>query len=318
MPEDWGPKWLVVGGSGLLGSNFAMEARRAGPVAVTFLRHPVRFDGCVSLRMQACTDEEVFAAMKSMRPDWILNATGCTSLETCEANPSLARSMNAEVPRRLATAARAVGAGFVHVSSDGVFDGTRGNYTEQDSPVALNQYAASKILGEEMALDAFPDALVIRTNFYGWSNGIKPSYTEWLRDRASAGEPFPVFSDVRFNALLVNTLAQAIMDASERGASGLLHLGNSTPCSKLEFARSVDEEFAMGSQDLMRPVSVEDLGSSVKRPHDMTLNCARAEQLLGRPMPSMKDDLARLRELQAEGYIEKLKASVQGCNASEG
>jgi dTDP-4-dehydrorhamnose reductase len=307
-----------VGGSGLLGSNFALEARKRGPVAVTFFQHPVKFRGCMSFRTQVSDQEQVQETLNRVRPDWVLNATGCTDVDLCETNPDQAREMNADVPRRLALAAKAIGAGFVHISTDAVFDGRSGGYTEQDKPAPINEYGASKLLGEQMALDANPAALVIRTNFFGWSNGLKPSYSEWLYRRITDGQPFPVFADVWFNGLLANTLAVLIRESAERGARGLLHLGTSTPCSKLEFARALAEVFALDIDDRMRPVSVDDLGLKAARPHRINLNCSRAEQLLGRPMATLKNELKRLRELRDLGYVEELRSSVANSAASRG
>ena len=84
--------------------------------------------------------------------------------------------MNAEVPAFLAETAREIGSRFVHISTDAVFDGTVGNYySETDTPNPINEYAKSKLRGEQEALRFNPETLVLRVNIYGWNAQEKSS-----------------------------------------------------------------------------------------------------------------------------------------------
>jgi dTDP-4-dehydrorhamnose reductase len=89
-----------------------------------------------------------------------------------------------------------------------------------------------------------------------------------------------------------------------------VHLGNASPCSKLEFATAVAKTFGVEADKLILPTDVEEVGLYARRPHKTTLNCARAEGWLGQVMPNLKDDLIRLRELLGTDVVDELLNEV--------
>ncbi len=209
----------------------------------------------------------------------------------------------------LALAARDVGAGFVQISTDSVFDGARGGYRETDPTCPLNAYARSKLEAEERVLAVSPNSLIIRTNFFGWGTGLKPSYSEWLLTKLGAADPFPVFSDVSFNPLLTNTLATMVLDLAEQGRRGVVHLGSREPCTKLEFARMLAEIFGFDTTQAIRPTNFHAVSLRAPRPLQTNLNVQLAERLLSTPMPEIAGELVRLREL-APGLRSELRNST--------
>ena len=254
-------------------------------------------DGCSSIPLDIRDEHGIQKTMEKVRPRWVLHAAAMTNVDDCEKNPDEARKVNALAAANVAAAARDVRAGFVYISSDAAFDGSRGNYNENDPPSPVNCYGASKVLGEEMVQRVVPSALVVRTNLYGWSSRTKLSYSEWLLEKMRQGTRFPVFQDVHFNPLLTNTLAEMILKLAHRQCGGIVHLGNSTPCSKLEFARAVAKTFEVQAENLIQPIKVDEAGLGARRPHNTVLNCERAQKLFGCAMPNLEEDLARMRGL---------------------
>ena len=202
---------------------------------------------------------------------------------------------------------------MVHVSTDSVFDGGRGNYSEVDAASPLNAYARSKLEGEERVRAACPDALVIRANFFGWGIGSKPSYSEWLLAKLEAGAPFSVFSDVSFNPLLANTLAEMVLDLTEQPQRGLVHLGSRETCTKLEFASHLAKVFGNASTQSIRPTPVDTMRLAAPRPHNTSLDTRLAERLLGRAMPGLLEDLSLLRDSAPE-LRDELRKSTLGVH----
>lgn len=301
--------WIVFGASGLLGSNFVIEARKAANVWAAFCKHRVRFEHCRTIALDLRNAEEVIRLLESVRPTHVLNAAALTDVDYCELHPEEAREINAIAAENIAQAACRIGAKLVYVSTDSVFDGERGNYSEQDRTKPLNEYARSKLEGEQRTHAAHPEPLVVRTNMFGWGTGIKLSFSEWLSEGLEARRSLPIFNDVWFNPLLVNTLSKMILDLAEKPLRGVIHLATRKSCTKMEFAYKLADVFGFTSKHAFRPTPIEEVGLRARRPHDTSLDCQYAERLLGRPMPGLTEELFRLRHLAACGIRGELRSS---------
>ena len=121
------------------------------------------------------------------KPEVILHCAAIANMEACEANPQLAHEVNAVLPGRIAQVARKHEIQMIHISTDAVFDGTKGNYNESDTPHPLSVYARTKLEGENAVLSANPEALVARVNFYGWSVSGTRSLAEFFVNDVAKG-----------------------------------------------------------------------------------------------------------------------------------
>ena len=126
---------LVTGASGFLGRNFALEAVAAGHQVVGVVhRHSLNHPGIQTLGADLTAPSAAKALLDKLRPAWVVNCAALADVDECERNSGLARLLNVDVPRSLAAACAELGVGLVHISTDSVFDGKRGNYTESDNP----------------------------------------------------------------------------------------------------------------------------------------------------------------------------------------
>ena len=203
--------------------------------------------------------------------------------------------INVEATRRLASQTTRSGWRFVYISTDSVFDGARGDYSEDDVPAPVNVYARSKLAGEQAALAEAPDALIIRTNFYGQNRGAKLSLAEWLLDRLSAGTPIDGFDDVIFSPLFVNDLASFILKLTLAGQTGLFHLGASDHCSKYDFAMKIACAFQRDTS-LVTHSSIQSLGLAAKRPLNTSLDTRKASRALGCRLPAVDEGIQTFRQ----------------------
>ena len=206
----------------------------------------------------------------------------------------------------LATVAAHFGSQFVYISSDSVFDGTRGGYAEEDDVAPVNAYARSKLEGEIAVRSASPDSLVVRTNIYGWNMQPKASLAEWILSRLEAGSEVPGFQDVVFCPILVNDLGEVILEMLGRRLTGLFHVAGSEACSKYEFALRLAGMFGL-DRGLVRPTSVEHSALRAPRPKNTSLCTARVGRALDRPMPSLDAGLERFKALRDSGFVAHLK-----------
>jgi dTDP-4-dehydrorhamnose reductase len=132
------------------------------------------------MKLDLTSFKVVDSALRDFQPDVVIHTVGLTSVDGCEADPSLAYRLNVEAANYTARSARALGAKLVHISTDHLFNGTEPWRREEDAPYPLNMYATTKLQAEEVVLQACPDALVIRTNFFGWGTSIRASFSDWI------------------------------------------------------------------------------------------------------------------------------------------
>lgn len=211
-----------------------------------------------------------------LQPDLIIHCAAATDVEWCEKNPELAKTINEDTTVFLAERASEIEAKFVFTSTDNVFDGKSSNYSEADASGPLNSYAAGKIRTEQLVAQVNPDALIIRSYFYGYSPAGTRSLLEWVLIRATKANKVPGFTDSYFSPISVHDFAEALDAAICANTSSLLHMGSSDSISKYEFARMVMEVYRC-DMTLLQPITVDDIGLSADRPRNSSLNLKMLE-----------------------------------------
>lgn len=302
---------LVTGASGLLGSNLLLDFKKAGrDVAGVYGVHPVTLAGVKTGPLDLLDKPSIETLLNALRPTWIVNTAAATNVDWCEDHPVEARRLNAEAPGLLAAAALRRGARFLQISTDAVFDGQRGMNDENQAPAPINAYGRTKWEGETAVRAACPEALVVRTNLYGWNAQPKASLAEWMLSRLEGGQPFPAFQDIEYTPLLVNDLGDALLSLIDRHASGLFHVAGSETLSKWDFAHRLARVFELSAAPV-QPARATDVGLKASRPRRLSLNVQKAEGLLGRPLPTVEEGLRRFRALRERGTVSELKKMIQ-------
>lgn len=298
---------VITGASGLLGANLVLHARERGiDVVAVSHRAKLRALGLRSMQVDLAEPGAAEDHLRDPRPDWIVHCAAATNVDWCEAHPEDAYRLNAEMPRHLARFARACGARLVYISTDSVFDGTRGGYAEMDREAPVNEYSRSKLAGEIAIREELRErCLVVRTNFYGWNMQPKESLAEWILHRLEAGQEVTGFTDVVFTPISVNDLGDAILDMIDRGLSDVYHVAGSEATSKYDFAVQLAEVFGLNTGSV-RPGSVRNSHLRAPRPLDTSLATDKITLTLGRPMPDVRSGLLRFRELRVSGFVERL------------
>jgi dTDP-4-dehydrorhamnose reductase len=298
-------RFLVTGASGLLGLNFALQT--AGKHEITAVVHSQRLTGVPFQVLQADLSQPgaVVCLLEQTQPEVIINAAAIAILDTCEADPDLAYQMNTVLPAELAEEASRRSMRMVHFSTDAVFDGSKGNYTESDEPNPINQYARTKLAGEQAVLSANPDALIARVNFFGWSLNGQRSLAEHFFYSLSKGQPVKGFTDIQFCPLQVNDLVDILLHMIDLDLSGLYHVVSSECLNKYDFCCRLARQFGFDER-LISPVSWMEGGLRANRSANLTLSSARLEKALGTPLPAQKQGLQRFFDLYQAGYPQRL------------
>jgi dTDP-4-dehydrorhamnose reductase len=239
---------LVLGGSGMLGHRLWLELRGRGETYVT-LRQPFADYAGLGLfeeartidRFDACDEEAVVRALQRSRPEVVFNVVAVLKQRPEGRDPVLNLKVNALLPHLLARRCAAAGVRLIHISTDGVFSGRRGAYTEADVPDAEDSYGRAKLLGE---LDG-PGTLTLRTCIVGRELATRHGLLEWFL--AQRGRRVQGYAHALLNGFTTPALAAILADiAYEHGSlGGVWHLGGEA-ISKLELLRLANEVYEAG------------------------------------------------------------------------
>jgi dTDP-4-dehydrorhamnose reductase len=210
----------------------------------------------------------------------IVHTAAETNVDLCESDHEHARSINVEGTASIVEGCIKVGARMIFISTDYVFDGIKGNYSEIDQPNPISHYGLSKLEAERIVTSKLPNALTIRTSvLYGW-HPSKLNFATWVIKSLREHQTLRVVKDHINSPTLADNLASAIRVAIERNSEGLLHVAGSERISRFDFACRIAKSFDL-DENLLVPVEMHDLNWAAKRPRDSSLDVAKAEKELG-------------------------------------
>lgn len=305
---------LITGVSGLLGLNLTLMMRGRVHITGCYWRHPIALDGVGAVRVDLLEPGTVASVVDRAQPEVVVHTAGLTGVDDCEADPDLARRLNVALAIEVAQAVHSRGIKLVHLSSDHVFSGTAPApwHPEDEAPSPVNIYARTKAQAEQAVRQACPQALVIRTNFYGWGSPVRTSLSDWILAGMREGRELSMFTDVFFTPILINDLGEAMFDLLAAGATGVYHIAGAERLSKFDFAHRLAEVFGI-PKPRIRPASVESAGLRAPRPKDMSLSTEKVARLLGCRMPTVVEGLRRLRALEEGGWPHELAAALKAA-----
>ncbi len=281
MQEEPGKKRiLVTGSSGFLGRYLIKFAPREYHLISQFRsKKPEPYGRDLTfLKMDFLS--ESFKNLEDLKPNVIIHTAAMASIDDCEVNPDRARQINYDVTRRLIDFASNLDIRFIFISSDVIFDGERGNYSESDSPNPLNIYAETKVDAEQYILSKKANAVVVRPSlFYGLGLNGRPSFTETMLSNLRAGKQVFLFTDQYRTPVLVNNLTDALWELVNLDFTGIIHLGNNHRISRISMGQLLCELFKL-DKNLLVPVKSSEAKLIAKRPLDCSLNTDLASSLL--------------------------------------
>jgi dTDP-4-dehydrorhamnose reductase len=229
--------------------------------------------------------------LRKVRPHVVIHAAAMTDVDACERQPEVAEVMNRQATANVA-ASLSGRAKLVYISTDHVYPDTPGPHRE-GAEAPMNVYSRTKLAGEAAAL-ARPGSLALRTCFFGASRtSRRKSLSDFVERSARERQCITLFRDVLFSPLHVATTASTIFEAVDRGLTGVFNLGSRKGSSKLDFGLAVARRLGLPT-DCMREGRFEVGQGRAPRPHDLRLDVSRIEGALGRAMPTLEEEIAKL------------------------
>ena len=275
--------FIITGAGGMLGTALVARLDERGAA----------FDAHTHAELDVTDRNSVRKAIQSAGTDAILlNCAAYTSVERAESEPDVAFSVNESGARILAEECVATDVDFAHISTDFVFDGTKGApYIEADEPNPLSVYGASKLAGEEAVRATMPDALIVRSAWV-YGAGGENFITRVLSRMRKQGEA-QVVNDEMGCPTHAGDLARCLLELVAAGNAGTYHLAGAGECTRYELA--VEAASIAGIKVEIAPMSSDLLQTGATRPKDSRLDCSKAA-VLGVVMQPWREALAEYLE----------------------
>lgn len=228
------PLILVTGSNGQLGSELKELASASASFAFRFFSRE---------ELSITHQEEIERAFALLRPSVVVNCAAYTAVDKAETEKEQALAVNATGPGLLAAASKKYGAKFIHISTDYVFDGNTKEPLKEESPVApVNFYGESKLQGEQKALQAHPESIIIRTSWVYSSYG--KNFVKTMLRLMAEKESINVVADQYGSPTYAADLARAIMQIVESRywQPGIFHFSNEGFISWAQFAEEIAKQ----------------------------------------------------------------------------
>jgi len=261
-------KIIVVGASGNLGAATVELLTQETPhdvigVTRTFIADQT---GYIDFDSTSIRDWKEIADDEKWRADVVINTAAMTDVDRCETEREKAWRTNVDLVDALLLYCRRTDAYLIQVSTDYVFDGKAGPYSEESRPEPINYYGRTKLAAENLCTKASTHTTIIRTMWlYGQDRAANTTFSSWVRRQATGSDDLPIVADEVGNPTLYSDLANSLTLLAENPGPELIHAVGRERVSRFEWAKIIlDVE---GLQNVSpRPIRSADLNRAAERP----------------------------------------------------
>lgn len=287
-------RFLVTGANGLVGSRVCAQLTGRGHEVVGLGRGPRRTGGTHGyVEVDLTREQDVAAAIAQARPEAIIHPASMTEVDACEKDPDAAYAANVHATAAVARAAKLAGAHLVHVSTDYVFDGDAGPYSEDALPNPRGVYALTKHMAEQAARVFAPGCAIARTAVvYGWPAAGRPNFGAWLVGALEKGQPVKLFEDQVVSPSFADSVAAMLVELGERRLGGVWNTCGGTVIDRVGFGRALCEVFGFDAS-LITPTRMADLKLASPRPLRSGLKTDKVRTELKAQPLELAESLAR-------------------------
>lgn len=297
---------LITGGSGLLALNWALAIRDRYKVTLGLHNREVALRGVEVQRIDLSSVDRLSRTFEVLCPALVVHTVGLTNVENCEADPALAQYTNVELAVNVAKVCGKFMVPLIHISTDHLFAGDMPLLDETAPTQPVNIYSRTKSEAEIRVLEAHAQAVVMRTNFYGWGPIYRRSFSDTIIDALRAGKALTLFDDAFYTPILIETAVQAAHDLIDLKAAGIFHVVGDERISKYAFGLKIADTFKLDAA-LIRLGHFSDRQDLVQRPHDMSLSNNKLCTLLKRKLGGVKEHASKLFQLEQDGFAQELR-----------
>lgn len=240
--------------------------------------------------------EKVFELIRKINPDVVFDTGAMHNVDYCELHEEESRKINVEGTRNIADACKEIGSKLIFVSTDYVFDGIKGNYSEEDRTNPLSTYGRHKLEAENLIIMSGADFIIARPSvIYGVG---KNNFALWVINELSSDRVIRIVDDQYNNPTFATNLGEMLIKLYEQCHSGIFHTCGSETLSRYEFAIKISEIFGF-DKNLIKPINTEELGQKARRPMMCSMNVKKVSKIL-EPNSSTKGLKIMKEEMESE------------------
>ncbi len=290
-------KVLVTGANGLAGQHLVKQLLDASFQVVATGRGESRLPFPVSpaftwYTMDITNALQVYSVMSKEKPDVVVHTAAATQVDECEKYPTPCEAINVQGTSQILTDAESFSSHFIYVSTDFVFDGEKGDYTEDDEPGPINWYGFTKMQAEGMVQTSTIPWTIVRTCLvYGnVLQGIRHNIITWVKESLEQGKPIKVVSDQWRTPTYVEDLAKGILLIIKKKAAGIYHISGKDRLSPYLMALQTADFFQLDKTNIEK-VDAATFSQPGRRPLKTGLVIDKARKELGYEPVSFEEGL---------------------------
>ena len=274
---------LIIGANGMLGQRTVEFYSVLNDIELlaTSVEDKFVFDGIEYIQSDISNRNDIKKIVYDFCPDFIINAAAFTNVDLSETQREVAWKINVKGVEYLAEAARVLDSHLIHISTDYIFDGKNGPYSEIDTPNPLGYYARTKLASENALKISGTKYSILRTNvLYGTAKFSRPDFVKWVVDSLKAEKHIRIVDDQINNPTFIDDLVQAINNVIELGKEGIYNIGGSEFLSRYDFTLKIADYFNLDKR-LISKIQTEELNQPARRPLKSGLITIKAQSELG-------------------------------------
>ena len=274
---------LITGTNGMLGSNTAKfySDKEKIELLCTDKEKSNTSNNFEEIVCDITNREQIKKVILDFYPDYVINTAAFTNVDLCETEKEIAWKTNVKAVEYIAEACRTVDAHLVHISSDYVFDGKKGPYSENYTPNPLGYYGRTKLASENTLKISGINYTILRTNvLYGVVEKGKADFVYWVIKSLSENKKINIVTDQFNNPTFVDDLISGINKVIEFKKSGIFNIGGREFLNRYDFTQKIADYFNL-NKNLIKPILTKELNQKAPRPLKSGLITLKAETQLG-------------------------------------
>ena len=277
---------LITGVSGLLGNNLAYYFKDKYDILGLYNSTSVNIDGITTGKCDLIYPENINSIISEYKPQIIIHCASLTNVDECEVDKNVAKKINVFATKNIVDLViNDEDVKLIYISTDSVYDGVGGDFSENDNVNPLNYYGRSKYEGELEVLRK-KETIILRTNLFGWNIQDKKGLGEWILGELKSGRKIKGFKNARFSTIYTLELARVIDIITQKDLTGVFNCGSIDSCSKYDFALKIADRFDLDKK-LVTPISIDDFQFKAKRGKNLSLNAGKLQEALDYKLPTI-------------------------------
>jgi len=273
---------LITGSNGLLGQKLVKDFQPHYKVIACDLQSEsfFHFPNLSYESLDITNRRQLGFHISFYHPQVIINTAAYTDVDGCEIHKDKAWAVNVRGVKNLVNFCKEQKIKFIQLSTDYIFDGEDGPYSEEDPSKPVNFYGETKLESERIIKEGGIAFLIIRTNvLYGFGKNVKPNFLLWLLEKLSQNKKIKIVTDQFNNPTLADNLSLGILEMVKKSISGTYHIAGSEYLSRYDFAIKVASKFNFDKNNIL-PAKTELLQQKAKRPYKGGLKIDKAQNIL--------------------------------------